>query len=126
MGKSHLKGQWQKIYLHVELVLDRNLSSYTIHVSAEDVLTCEASFIRKRECSDSVVECLTQDRGAVGSSLTGVTALWSLSKTHLSWFSTGSTQKTHPCLTERLLMGHIESNRTKTNKNKIIKKGLMF
>ena len=31
-----------------------------------------------------VVECLTQDRGAAGSSLTGVTELWSLSKTHLS------------------------------------------
>ena len=34
--------------------------------------------------SGSVVECLTRDRGAAGSSLTGVTALWSLSKTHLS------------------------------------------
>ena len=37
-----------------------------------------------RERSGSVVECLTQDRRAVCSSLTGVTALWSLSKTHLS------------------------------------------
>ena len=36
------------------------------------------------ECSGSVVECLTRDRRAAGSSLTGVTALWSLSKTHLS------------------------------------------
>ena len=36
-----------------------------------------------RERSGSVVECLTRDRGAAGSSLTGVTALWSLSKTHL-------------------------------------------
>ena len=33
------------------------------------------------ERSGSVVECLTQDRGTAGSSLTGVTALWSLSKT---------------------------------------------
>ena len=31
-----------------------------------------------------VVDCLTRDRGAAGSSLTAVTALWSLSKTHLS------------------------------------------
>ena len=38
----------------------------------------------KRERSGSVVECLTQDRRAAGSSLTSVTALWSLSKTHLS------------------------------------------
>ena len=37
-----------------------------------------------KERSGSVVECLTQDREAAGSSLTGVTALWSLSKTHLS------------------------------------------
>ena len=36
------------------------------------------------ERSGSVVECLTLDRMAAGSSLTGVTALWSLSKTHLS------------------------------------------
>ena len=39
---------------------------------------------RLRECSGSVVECLTRDREAAGLSLTGVTALWSLSKTHLS------------------------------------------
>ena len=31
----------------------------------------------------SVVECLTPDQGAAGLSLTGVTASWSLSKTHL-------------------------------------------
>ena len=37
-----------------------------------------------RERSGLVVECLTRDRGAAGSSLTGVTALCSLSKTHLS------------------------------------------
>ena len=37
-----------------------------------------------RERSGSVVECLTRDRGVAGSSLTGVTALWFLSKTHLS------------------------------------------
>ena len=36
------------------------------------------------ERSGSVVEYLIQDRRVAGSSLTGVTALWSLSKTHLS------------------------------------------
>ena len=45
------------------------------------------------EHSGSKVECLTQDRGAAGSSLTGVTVLWSLSKTHLSLLNTGSTQE---------------------------------
>ena len=33
------------------------------------------------------------DEMALGSSLTGVTALWSFSKTHLSQLSTGSTQE---------------------------------
>ena len=37
-----------------------------------------------RERSGSVVEGLTRDREAANSSLTGVTALWPLSKTHLS------------------------------------------
>ena len=40
--------------------------------------------LQRRDRSDSVVECLTRDRGAAGSSLTGATTLWSLSKTHLS------------------------------------------
>ena len=66
-----------------------------------------------RERSGLVVECLTRDRGAAGSSLTGVTALWSLSKTHLFKLSTGSTQEDRPCLIERLLMGRKESNQTK-------------
>ena len=34
-------------------------------------------------CGSSVVECLTRDRRAAGSSLTGVAALWSLSKTFI-------------------------------------------
>ena len=48
-------------------------------------------FTYSRERSGSVVDCLTRDRGAAGSSLTDVTALWTLSKTHLSKLSTGST-----------------------------------
>ena len=51
------------------------------------------SISRLIERSGSVVECLTRDRGVAGSSLTGVTALWSLSKTHLSQLSTGLTQE---------------------------------
>ena len=63
----------------------------------------------KGERSGSVVECLTRDQEAVGSSLTGVTALWSLSKTHLVLVQ---PRKTRPCLTERLLMGRKESKQT--------------
>ena len=50
----------------------------------EDVIGCKEVIALglPKECT--VVECLTRDRGAAGSSLTSVTALWSLSKTHLS------------------------------------------
>ena len=69
------------------------------------------------EHSGSVVECLTRDRGAAGLSLTIVTVLWSLSKTHLSKLSTGSTQEYPSLFNERLLMGRKESKQTnKTNK----------
>ena len=74
--------------------------------------------ILARERSGSVVECLTRDRRAAGSSLTGVTALWSLSKTHLSKLSTGSTQEDPPRITERLLSGRKESNQTNKQTNK--------
>ena len=45
------------------------------------------------ERSGSVVECLTRDREAAGSSLTGCHCVVSLSNTHLSKLSTGSTQE---------------------------------
>ena len=51
--------------------------------STDDCLSVDIS-IMKRERSGSVVECLTRNPGAGGSSLTGVTVLWSLSKKHLS------------------------------------------
>ena len=57
----HLSGFWS---VHLSGFLSVHLSGY-------------------RKCSGSVVECLTWDRGAPGLSLTGVTALWSLSKTFI-------------------------------------------
>ena len=48
----------------------------------------------------------------MGLSLTGVTALWSLSKTMYPSLVLVKPRKTRPCLTERLLMGHKESNQT--------------
>ena len=65
-----------------------------------------------REHSGSVVDCLTRDRGAAGSSLTGVTALCSLSKTHYPSLVLFQPRKTRPYITERLLMGRKESNQT--------------
>ena len=62
-------------------------SALVIYVSKLPLGACSiraCSISKLRERSGSVVECLTPDRRAAGSSLTGVTALWSLSKTHLS------------------------------------------
>ena len=56
----------------------------TDKTESDHVTKCLINCKLFRERSGSVVECLTYDRGAAGSSLTGVTALWSLSKTHLS------------------------------------------
>ena len=75
----------------------------------------------KRERSGSVVERLTQDRRAGGLSLTAVTALWSLSKTHLSNYPSlvlVQPRKTRPYITERLLMGRKESNQTNKHMSK--------
>ena len=59
----------------------------------QEVHVCSTSEISQKSMNfvhsyvhggSSVVECLTRAGRATGSSLTGVTALWSLSKTHLS------------------------------------------
>ena len=65
----------------------------TTSIHGKNPLNTFLSETKKRERSGSVVVCLTRDREAAGLSLTGVTALWSMSKTHLSWLSTGSTQE---------------------------------
>ena len=49
-----------------------------------DFSTIALLFSLIRERRGTVVECLTHNRGAVGVSITGVTVLWSLSKTRLS------------------------------------------
>ena len=62
----------------------KKMYRYTVwYVTPGNPLKNSSIKLTKRVGS-SVVECLTRDREAVGSSLTGVTALWSLSKTHLS------------------------------------------
>ena len=58
-----------------------------------------------------MVECLTRDRGAAGSSLTGVTALF-LSKNINPSLVLLQPRKTRPFITESLLMGRKESNQT--------------
>ena len=45
---------------------------------------CKGLISAKDTLGSAVVACLTRDQRSAGSSLTGVTGLWSLSKTHLS------------------------------------------
>ena len=56
--------------------------------------TLSTNYMWTRERSGSVVECLTRDRGAVGSNLTGITALCPWAR-HInpSLVCTGSTQE---------------------------------
>ena len=70
-----------------------------------------------RERSGSVVDCLTQDRRAMGSSLTGVTVLCPLARRIYPSLELVQPRKTRPYITERLLMGLKESNQP--NKQKI-------
>ena len=60
------------------------MMGFPMHIDAVSVGLHIVYFNGSWERSGSVVACLTRDRRAAGSSLTGVTALWSLSKTHLS------------------------------------------
>ena len=62
------------------------------------------------ERSGSVVECLTRDRSAAGSSLTGVTALCPAARHIYPSLVLVHHRKTRPYKTERLLMGRKESD----------------
>ena len=60
-----------------------------------------------------MVECLTRDRRATGSSLTGVTVCGPLARHIYLSLVLVQPMKARPNITERLLMGHKESNRKK-------------
>ena len=57
-----------------------------IHIICENYIKKYLEYYAKHSLfkGSAVAQCLTRDRRAGGSSLTGVTALWSLSKTHFS------------------------------------------
>ena len=61
----------------------------------------------------ALVECLTRDREAAGLSLTGVTALCPWARHINPSLVLVQPRKARPYITERLLMGHKESNKTK-------------
>ena len=75
---------------------------------------CLLSHCCSRERSGSVVECLTRDPGATGSSLTGITVLCPWAR-HInpSWVLV-QPRKTRPFISGRLLMELKESNQTKS------------
>ena len=68
------------------------------------------------EGSGSVVDCLTRDRRATGSSLTGVIALCPWARHINPNLVLVQTRKTRLCITERLLMGCKESNQRNKQK----------
>ena len=70
-----------------------------------------------KDRSGSVIDCLTPDRGAAGSSLTSITVLCPLARHINGSLVLVQPRKTHPFITERLLMGCKESNKTKQKLN---------
>ena len=60
------------------------LSARVLKECSDEISPILELIFNVRENSGSIVECLTRDRRTAGSSLTGVTTLWFLSKTHLS------------------------------------------
>ena len=56
----------------------------------------------KSFCRSSLVECLTQDRGVSGSSLTGGTALCPCARHFILCLVLGKPRKTHPNMTENV------------------------
>ena len=65
------------------MLMISNITSHWRSQKADKVTHINGRLLyQDRERSGSVVECLTRDQGAAGLSLTNVTGLWSLSKTH--------------------------------------------
>ena len=79
---------------------------------------CSSQLNNLGECSGTVVECLTRDRGASGSSLSCVTYVVSLSKNINPSLVLVKPRKTRPFMIERLLKGRKESNNT--NKSNLV------
>ena len=78
--------------------------------------TCVTKY-RSRELSGSVVECLIQDRGFAGLSLTGVTTFCHWARHINPCLVLVQPRKTHPDITEKLLTGmkRIKSNKQANN-----------
>ena len=80
--------------------------SFYYTVSRQIYVDDHGLFLGRGGRSGSVLECLTQDRGAAGSSLTGLTV--SLSKNINPSLVLVQPRKTRPFITEKLWMGREE------------------
>ena len=71
--------KFKEAYWRLSELLEKEVQSNQLHLFYNTIPTYHHA-----DQGGSVIECLIRDRVVAGSSLTGVTALWSLSKTHLS------------------------------------------
>ena len=69
---NHLSDETKKMVITYKQIEQEETANWSVVEPGKDTRHVST---RERERSGSVVECLTQDRRAVGSSLTGVTAL---------------------------------------------------
>ena len=74
----------------------QNWTGFIVHFMLLYIYKLSCTSINYRERSGSVVECLTGDREAAGSSLIGITALWSLRHIYPSLVLV-QPRKTRPC-----------------------------
>ena len=110
---SWLGLEWSTHYHLVEQCASRFVK---IHFLMKGVLYHFLPLFFSRERSGLVVECLTWDQKAAGLSLTSVTALCPWARHINPSLELVQPRKTHPYITERLLMGHKESNQKKKKK----------
>ena len=69
-----------------------------------------------------MVECLTQDRGAAGSSFTAGTALCPLARHFILCIELVQPRKTCPDITEKMFTGTLRINQTNWRDNGLMKK----
>ena len=72
----------------------------------------ESTLVKMPHCWNVMVGCLTGNQGATDSSLTDCTGLCSWAKHINPCLVLVQPRKSSPYITERLLIGHIESNQT--------------
>ena len=108
------------VWVHCQIIQEGSLKDRStqprprrIMSQSGGTISCRSDLVADRERSGSVVECLTRDRRAAGSSLTGVTVLCPWARHINPSLVLVQPRKTRPFITERLLMGRNESNQTK-------------